>query len=249
MIRGVHLAQVVDRHPKDLEVSVWVPDLEGVLGSPSVRVKVAGRFQSPLSGEFWVPQIGEMGVVAFPLEDPRSGVWLASIPQRAFHVAPLEVYEQDPEAVVTHHPGGQYVVQEGDGGLEAVWPDGSFFQVVRGRGSGGLLTRKRTRRTSQPFNPPQREDLPPFQDPKVEVYFRHKTGTEVRVKRDGSVEVRTQEGRRFYLSDPDALIALEDPSGSHFRITPTGVSLYSAATLTIQAAGAVTIDGATISIG
>lgn len=208
MIRGVHLGQVVDVHPKEYEVSVYLPDLEGVLGNTGVRVRLSGRMQRPVAGEFYLPQIGEMGVVAFPLEDPRSGVWLASIPHRGHHLVPEELLQDDPDATLVHHPGGQYTIQEGDGGTEAVWPDGTSLQVIRKKDGGftnrswlgRLWERFRTRRPGKAWVPPSRQRLQP-QPPPVDLYLHHSSGTVVHITADGSVEVRTAKGHGVRLFD------------------------------------------------
>lgn len=249
MIRGVHLGQVVDVHPKEYEVSVYLPYLPPSLLGKGLRVRLGGRMQQPRAGDYYLPRVGEWGLVAFPLEDPRSGVWLLSLPDRGHHLVPEEILTQDPKAALVHWPGGQWALQEGDGSTELAWPDGTFLQVLREREPGEPRPRKLTRRKGQPFTPPEREPLPPPQPPRVALLLRHASGTEVRVGRDGRVEVRTAQGRRFVLDDPGAEILLQDPGGSILRITPTGVTLHAVGSLTLTATGPVTIDGASIAIG
>ncbi|MGM8838388.1 hypothetical protein [Thermus sp. 93170] len=258
MIRGVHLAQVVDVHPKDYEVSVYLPYLPPGLLGKGLRVKLGGRMQRPKAGDFYIPKVGDWGLVAFPLEDARSGVWLLSLPDWAWHVIPEELFEQDPNAALVHYPGGQWRVEYGDGTTEAVWPDGTLVQVIRHDPPkswiGRILDRFRTKRpTEKEWTGRTREPYKPPPGPVSYVYFRHASGTEVHVAQDGSVQVKTPTGHVLILDEGEwsgeKQVVLRHQAGHHLTMTPTAVALNSVGNLTITATGNVVIDGAAIAIG
>lgn len=257
MIRGIHLAQVVDVHPEDYEVSVHLPYLPPALLGRGLRVRLGGRWQHPQAGEFAMPKVGDWGLVGFFADDPRAGIWLISIPDRGWHIIPQELLKEDPQAVMVHYPGGQWTVQHGDGSTEAVWPDGSSFQVIRKSSPrswlGRLVERFRTLRQAKPWLPPERKPYEPPPGPQAYLYLRHSSGTEVHLAADGSVQVRTHSGHVFVLDEGGfgsaGRLALQHAGGHVLEMTPGQVRLHSAGALTITAAGAVVIDGASISIG
>jgi len=257
MIRGIHLAQVVDVHPKDYEVSVYLPYLPPSLLGKGLRVKLGGRMQRSKAGDFYLPQIGDWGLVAFPYEDARLGVWLLSIPDRGWHIIPEELLEEDPKATLTHYPGGQWRVEYGDGTTEAVWPDGTLLQVIRRPAPqswlGRVLQRFRTVRKGKEWTPPTRKPLEAPSGPVTYIHLKHASGAEVHLAQDGSVRVRTPSGLTLTLNEGEwgGSVRFEavHPSGHTLTMTPSGVTLHSAGTLTITAAGSVVIDGSAISIG
>lgn len=257
MIRGVHLAQVTDVHPEEYAVSVYLPYLPPGLLGKGLRVRLGGRMQRPNAGDYYLPRVGDWGLVAFPLEDPRSGVWILSLPDRGFHLVPEELLTQDPDAVLTHHPGGQWTVHHGDGSTEAVWPDGTAVQVIRKDSPrswlGRLVERFRTRRSSQAWTPPERKPYSPPPGPTAYLYLTHPSGAEVHLAQDGSVRVKTPAGHTLTLDEGEfgapGELTWRHASGHVVRLTPTGIVVHSAGTLTLTAAGAVVIDGASIAIG
>jgi hypothetical protein len=257
LIRGIHLAQVVDVHPKDYEVSVYLPHLPPSFLGKGVRVKLGGRMQRPKAGDFYLPQVGEWGLVAFPQDDWRAGYWLISLPDRGFHIIPQELFEEDPHATLTHYPGGQWRVERGDGSTELAWPDGTSLQVLRKDNPrsflGRLMDRFRTLRKGKEWIEPKRESLEAPPGPTTYIHLKHASGTEVHLAQDGSVKVTTPSGLTFTLDEgewaQEEKVTLAHPAGHSLTMTASSVSLHSAGALNITAAGPVVIDGATIAIG
>lgn len=255
MIRGVHLAQVVDRHPEEYEVSVYLPYLAPALLGKGLRVRLGGQWQQPQAGEFILPRIGDWGLVAFYTEDASSGVWVASIPDRAWHIVPQELLKEDPDAALTHWPGGQWVLHRGDGSSEVVWPDGTFLQATRKGRSwlGRILERFRTKRAPKPWVPPERQPYQPPPGPRVYLYLKHASGAELHLAQDGSVRIRTPSGHMWTLDEGEfgsaGTLTWQHVSGHVIRMEPSGITITSAGTLTLTASGAVVIDGSSIAIG
>lgn len=257
MIRGIHLAQVVDVHPREYEVSVYLPYLPPALLGQGLRVRLGGRWQQPQAGEFILPRIGDWGIVAFFAEDPRTGIWLTSIPDRAWHIVPEELLQADPKAALAHYPGGQWWVQHGDGSTEVVWPDGTSFQAIRKPGPRGwlgrLVERFRTLRQGKAWTQPQRQAYTPPDGPRTYLYLKHASGAEIHLAQDGSVRIRTPSGHMWTLDEGEfgsaGTLTWQHVSGHVIRMEPSGITITSAGTLTLTASGAVVIDGSSIAIG
>jgi hypothetical protein len=206
VIRGIHLAQVVEIYTSEYRVGVIFPNLAHVEG---LRVSLGGARQHPVAGDFMMPEVGDWGVVAFWTNDPRSGVWLTSVSDRYRHIIPTELLIDDPHARLHHTPGDHYTIEHGEGSLESVWPDGTMLRVTTSKdGSTGSVTKRSERtprkRTITPAlgRESERKDLTPA--PKrgpVDVVLEHSSGALIRITADGSFHLSTPKGHAFTLHD------------------------------------------------
>lgn len=220
MLKGLHLAQVVQIHPTAPDPTAedeppYAGTLDVILvdyapiddAERTYRVRVLRPRAHPSAGVYALPEVGDWGLVAFYANDPRAGVWLGSLDDALRNMIPEELWDQDPYAELRHLPSDRYAIYHGDGTEEHVWPDGTFLKLTaRKDGSVGnatyreKLTRRRVRRKVRKFAS-RREDYQPHPEPPHDLVFRHASGAFVHLSADGSIEVRTARGHRIRLFD------------------------------------------------
>jgi len=204
-LNGVYDAQCVDIHPETYEVSVALRHMGFFDG---IKIALGGRRQHPVAGDFEMPEVGDWGIVAFTSDNPRSGIWLCSRPDKHRNMVPAELLKDDPKASLVHHPGDQYMVQHGDGSSELVWPDGTFAKVTT-RKDGSLSNEtarselvERTYSTTSRFG--EKGQRKPFEgraQPPVDFSFEHALGFTFRITADGSLAIQTPKGHLLKVHD------------------------------------------------
>ena len=205
MLRGVWSAQVIDVHPNEFEVSIIMPHL---LSFEGIRVAIGGQRRHPLGGDYQMPEAGDWGLVVFATNDPRSGAWLTALSDRYRHLIPLELLAADPLAALTHHRGGQYAIEHGDGSTEAIWPDGTLVRLTTTKDGAMSNPSGRSRRTPRKRTvnarlgtPGERRDYVPPASPPVDVRVEHSSGATITLTADGSFLLVTPRGHRLRLHD------------------------------------------------
>lgn len=204
-IRGVWLGQVTDVDPTTYQARVIFPNIAHLEG---IKVALGGVRQHPVAGDFALPEPGDWGIVAFWTNDPRSGVWLTSVPDRFRHIVPTELWTEDPLALLRHTPGDHFTIDHGDGSTESLWPDGTMLRItttkdgVAGNPTGSTLRTPRKRTLTPALGrEPERKDLAPAPHGPVDVVLEHSSGATVRITADGSFRLDTPAGHSFRLHD------------------------------------------------
>ncbi len=211
MLRGIHLAQVVDVHPSDYTVSVLLPNLTATTGA---RIRLT-------EGQFALVQPGKFGLVAFYSEDRRSGVWLVTLPDSANNLIPHELFQDDPKATLEQHPNGAYSLRRSNGDEEHVLPDGSLLKIACSSRNNSRTQRKRTRRKSNDlFGETERVNwTPPARDP-ADMYLELASGLSIHINGNGKATITNgnitlrMEQNRFVLEGPVRITNSVEITGS-----------------------------------
>ncbi|GEM48683.1 hypothetical protein [Deinococcus cellulosilyticus] len=234
-LRGIHLAQVLDVHPEDYQVSVLLPHLAR---SEGIRVRLGGNRQHPVAGDFELPEKFDYGVVAFYANHPKCGIWLKSLSDEVRHIIPTELFKEDKHARVQHLPSDRTAIHFGDGSEEHRWPDGSFLTVMTrkdGTKSNTGLIRKlldRFRTLGRMGQKPERKAFQGQRRPPVDVVFHHQSGAEVWITGDGSIQVQTARGHKIRMYD--ATEKARNPEDGSVQSTPDEDAQRVASELTIE---------------
>jgi hypothetical protein len=199
------LAQVDTVFPDEGTLSVVFPHLAMLSG---IRVKVSGQGLSARTGRFKLPRRGDWGIVAFYQDDPRSCVWLITLPDDVWNALPSEIFKADPLAGVAYGEDGSHEIHYSNGDRETRYGDGTLLRLTHSKdgtpGNAGGRVRLTPRKVTEPQGADHEatrvgyvaEPLAP-----VDVVLQHSSGAVLIVTADGSVNVQTARGHRFSLHD------------------------------------------------
>ena len=205
------LAQVDTLYPDEGKVSIVFPTLSMLSG---LRVRIAAPNISDNTGTFRLPRRGDWGLVAFFQNDPRTCVWLLSVPDERWNTLPVEILADDPEAAVTYTPGGTAQIEwgeQGAGDFEHGRADGTLFRISHGKdGSLSNATRRRRRTDWKVTRDKKRGGHQPPPLPPADLYLEHASGAVVSLSADGSFLFQTAAGHRFRMHDGTEKVRASD---------------------------------------
>jgi phage baseplate assembly protein gpV len=173
-------------------ISVDVPNRRLTVDIPSAQilgVRVRMSYAGPADGvrvkHDAMPGRGTWGLVAFPYNDARNGIWLGS-----FYPALNTAHTSNTDQFLEYnsHWSGAYEMLDGQGQWTKSFPDGTFIQVA------SATTKPATFR--QTVDPTQTQQLTAFPDServanppaqKFNLTIAHGSGTTIKIDPNGNV--------------------------------------------------------------
>lgn len=204
-LKGTHEAQVIAALPNGrLQVVLKNYHHQSAEG---LTVRILRQRAGRSSGSYNLPQQGDWGLVQFTSNDGRTGVWMGSLPDDYSNANPDELFEQDPEAELEHHPGDTYTIHHGDGSTETRYPDGSLLKLQTSKDGTLSNSGKRaeptprfaSRKTGEAQS--ERQELQPHTEPPLDVTFLHASGSSIELTADGSFNMATPQGHMLRIHD------------------------------------------------
>jgi len=209
-------ARVVNVDVANRRLIVDIPSAQIVgLG---VKMAVHGPADGYRVSHSAMPGRGTYGLVAFPANDPRSGIWISA------HYPALNTAlttNTDQFAEYNSHWSGAYEFLQGDGQWTKSFPDGTFIQVAVATAKPNMFRQTVDENQVQQLTKLTDQDRVPSTPQPRQFIINHATGTTVVIDANGNTTVTGVKGTAITFTVNGATVTI-DKNGAIDMNTASG---------------------------
>lgn len=194
---------------------------------PSLYVQLGRKYADALRiSQEPLPTIGTWGIVAFPNDDIRNGVWLCSYLPSFLDALHAPGGATEPFIDYDAHWSGHWNLLDGEGNYAVQFVDGSFITVASGTTLPTIYrhtVNSSNERERVPFTRGERIPNPPAPRP---MHIEHSSGTKITIAADGTVTIDLAGGKKLDITQAGA------PAADHLTLVSKLLTAFNAHTHT-----------------